>query len=171
MGEERHSQKSNASGVLGNLPDRFSGVVTADEGVTGDACVVEIDHLVDFCTYLKEDYPDGYDYLTSITGVDYPDRDPRFEVVYHLVSTKTGKTVQVKTRAKADQKVPSLTSLWKAALWNERETYDLMGIEFDGHPDLRRILLPDTWHGYPLRKDYVMQDPEEDLWVDEKDLR
>jgi len=170
MGDQSKA-KGTTGKTLEKLPDRFSGSVLEDEGVAGEAYLVELARLHEFCKYLKEELPDGFDYLSSVSAVDYPDRDPRFDIVYHLVSTKRRAVLQLKTRVAEGERVPSVVDLWKSALWNERETYDLMGIVFEGHPDLRRILLPESWHGHPLRKDYVMQDPEEDLWVDEKDLR
>lgn len=100
----------------------------------------------------------GYDYLACITGVDYREGRGEFEVIYNLWSYGKYRHLILKTRCPGDDPVvPSLTDVWKSALWLERETYDLMGIRFEGHPNLERILLPEPWHGHPLRKDYDME--------------
>ena len=101
--------------------------------------------------YLKERKEEGFDTLLMITGVDYRDH---LEVVYHLLSTRTNERLVVKT--KTDGEVDSVISLWKGANWHERETWDLVGIKFRNHPNLRRILLAEGWVGHPLRKDYPM---------------
>ncbi|HEY8370432.1 MAG TPA: NADH-quinone oxidoreductase subunit C [Thermodesulfobacteriota bacterium] len=96
----------------------------------------------------------GFDFLVDLTAVDYPGRAERFEVVYHLYSFAANQRLRVKTRASESTPVPSLTGLWKAANWLEREVWDLFGVRFEGHPNLTRIVLPDDWVGHPLRKDY-----------------
>jgi len=98
----------------------------------------------------------GFVVLSDLTAVDRHPAEPRFEVVYHLTAMQPAARVRVKVRLAAGQTVPSATALWPAANWLEREVYDLFGIRFDGHPDLRRILLPDDWEGHPLRKDYPL---------------
>ncbi|MGP6219660.1 NADH-quinone oxidoreductase subunit C [Caldiplasma sukawensis] len=110
---------------------------------------VEKEHLVELIRDLKEK---GFDHLSLITGVDFRDR---IEVVYHLERMADNSMIVVKTST-TNSRVPSLTSLYDSANWDEREQYDMMGIIFEGHPDLRRILLPEGWNGYPLRKDYDM---------------
>ncbi|MEM0127804.1 MAG: NADH-quinone oxidoreductase subunit C [Thermoplasmatales archaeon] len=102
--------------------------------------------------YLKERKEEGYDTLLMVTGVDYKDH---LEVVYHLLSSNTNDRLIVKT--KTDGEVDSVTSLWKGADWHERETWDLVGIKFKNHPNLKRILLAEGWVGHPLRKDYPME--------------
>lgn len=106
----------------------------------------------DILPFLKEQREKGFDMLLMISGVDYRDH---LEVVYHLLSTNSGERLLVKT--KTDGEVDSATSVWKGADWHERETWDLVGIKFRGHPDLRRILLAEGWTGHPLRKDYPME--------------
>lgn len=94
----------------------------------------------------------GFDYLEMVTAVD---RDDDFELVYLLQSRRHSASLFVRTTVpRHDPRIASLTGLWTAAEWQEREVFDLFGIEFEGHPDLRRILLPDEWEGHPLRKDY-----------------
>jgi len=101
--------------------------------------------------FMKEKKDEGYDMLLMVTGVDYVDH---LEVVYHLLSTKDGRRLLVKT--KTDEEVDSVTGIWPGANWHERETYDLVGIRFRNHPNLKRILLPEGWVGHPLRKNYPM---------------
>jgi NADH-quinone oxidoreductase subunit C len=94
-----------------------------------------------------------FDLLVDLTAVDYPKSEARFEIVYHLYSFQSNERLRIKTRVFETESPPSLTGVFAAANWLEREVYDMFGIEFHGHPDLRRILLPDEWHGFPLRKD------------------
>ncbi len=101
--------------------------------------------------FMKEKKDEGFDMLLMVTGVDYVDH---LEVVYHLLSTKDGKRLVVKT--KTNEEVDSVTSIWPGANWHERETYDLVGVKFKNHPNLKRILLPEGWVGHPLRKNYPM---------------
>ena len=98
----------------------------------------------------------GFILLSDLTAVDRHPAEPRFEVVYHLTAMQPPARVRVKVRLPAEQTMPSATVLWPAANWLEREVFDLFGIRFDNHPDLRRILLPDDWEGYPLRQDYPL---------------
>ncbi|MGO9640545.1 MAG: NADH-quinone oxidoreductase subunit C [Candidatus Acidiferrales bacterium] len=96
--------------------------------------------------------------LSDITGVDRFPVEPRFELNYHLVSITHGVRVRLRVRVPGDNPVAeSVTPVWPTANWHEREIFDLFGVRFEGHPDLRRILLPDNWEGYPLRKDYPIE--------------
>jgi NADH-quinone oxidoreductase subunit C len=96
--------------------------------------------------------------FSNVTAVDFhPDRDPRFEVVYHLVSPHRRARVRLKVRVGDGQSLASVTPVWPGAGWPEREIYDLFGIVFEGHEDLRRLLMPEDWEGHPLRKDYPVQ--------------
>ncbi|MBM4072814.1 MAG: NADH-quinone oxidoreductase subunit C [Planctomycetes bacterium] len=121
--------------------------------------VVAADKLFDVLKCLKEDA--GYDMLADITAVDYlkyPDARDRFGVIHALLNTTTGERLYVKTFLnEPDLDVPSVFSLWKGADWMEREVYDLYGIVFTGHPDLRRILLPEEFTAHPMRKDYPLR--------------
>lgn len=110
--------------------------------------------LVEVCTFLRDDPELEFALLSCITGVDYLPRDPRFEVVYHLLSvSKNGRFVLKVRLTEQDPRVPTVLGVWPTANWHERETYDFYGIVFEGHPDLTRILLPEAWEGWPLRKD------------------
>lgn len=107
---------------------------------------------------LREDERLQMNYLRNVSGVDY---ETHFEVVYHLLSLDSKEEVCIKVRTERDHPtIPSITSVWETANWNEREIFDLFGIDFPGHPDLRRIMMPDDWEGHPLRKDYEPLDPE-----------
>jgi NADH-quinone oxidoreductase subunit C len=116
--------------------------------------VVRKDRLVEICRWLKSTAGIEIDHCNVITGVDHPKRNV-IEVVYHLFSYRHRHGVVLKVEAdRANPSVPSVQGVWKAANWMERETFDLLGVVFEGHPDLRRVLLPDDWVGFPLRKDY-----------------
>lgn len=113
--------------------------------------------IVDVCWVLKVTH--SFDMLADLCGGDRgPEEDPRFEVSYHLFSTKHYNRLRLKVLlSEDDPKVKSVTSVWKTANWHERETYDLVGVIFEGHPDLRRILLPSDFDGHALRKDYPLR--------------
>lgn len=114
---------------------------------------VPADTIVEACEYLKSEPELGFDYLMSLTAVD---RTEDFEVVYHLYSIPLKHYITLKVKVGREKPaVPTVTGVWKAADWQEREVYDMFGIDFEGHPDLRRILLEQDWVGFPLRKDYV----------------
>lgn len=113
--------------------------------------------IIDVCRSLKTTH--GFDMLADLCGADRgPEEDPRFEVNYHLFSTKHKNRLRLKVLLSEDEpKVESVVSLWKTANWHERETYDLLGVIFENHPDLRRILLPSDFDGHALRKDYPLR--------------
>jgi NADH-quinone oxidoreductase subunit C len=115
------------------------------------------EHIVAVCTSLKAAH--DFDMLADLCGADRgAEEDPRFEVNYHLFSTKHHNRLRLKiVLSEDDAKVATVTGLWKTADWHERETYDLLGIIFEGHPDLRRILLPSDFDGHALRKDYPLR--------------
>jgi NADH-quinone oxidoreductase subunit C len=136
-----------ADRIRSHLPD----VLVAHEEVT---VVVRSDQLVDTLNRLRDQDDLSFDFLASVTAVDALGREPRFWVVYELRSIAHRHRLRVKVPVAADDpRVPSVTPLFPTADWHERETFDLFGIVFDGHPDLARILLPDDWVGHPLRKD------------------
>lgn len=121
--------------------------------------VVPAGSLQPLLAFMKQDL--GFDFLAEITAIDYLEYEgaaDRFGVVYVVVNTKTGERLIIKTFVNdPDPVLPSMCSLWKAADWLEREVYDMFGIKFSGHPDLRRILTPDEFSAYPLRKDYPLK--------------
>lgn len=109
--------------------------------------------IVEVCAFLKHDQK--FVRVSTVTGVDWYPEEPRFEVVYHLHSPERNERLRLKCKVPgADPEIDSVTSVWRGANWYERETFDLFGIRFRSHPDLRRIMLPETWEGHPLRKDY-----------------
>jgi NADH/F420H2 dehydrogenase subunit C len=138
------------------LAEKFPNFELAYVEGKDPAILVKADNLVELAQHLRDE--EGYDYCSSITGVDYPDR---FEVVYHLYSMKKeGGPVILKVHASREEpEVPSVVSLWPGADWQEREVWDLMGIRFSGHPNLKRVLMWEGFQGHPLRKDFPgMQD-------------
>ena len=126
-----------------------------------DTAVVEPSAWRDVALFLRDDPRCAMSMFTDITAVDYPDRDPRFEVVCHLRSMERGHRIRIKARiGDADAEgleIPSLVPVWKGANWFERECFDMFGIRFVGHPDLRRIMMYEEFQGHPLRKDYPAQ--------------
>ena len=115
--------------------------------------------IVEVCAHLKAAPGFEFDMLADITGVDRgPEEEPRFEVNYHLFSTRRYHRLRLKVLVnQEDTHVPTVTAVWRTANWHERETFDMFGVIFDGHPDLRRILLPDDWQGHALRKDFPLR--------------
>ena len=120
--------------------------------------------LLSVCHYLKGDEGGAYTLLTDETAVDYPKREKRFDIIYHLYSFKRNDRLRVKVVIAEGETVPSVVGIWPTANWLEREVYDMFGVVYDGHPDLKRILLPDGWTGHPLRKDYDILRQDE-AWV------
>lgn len=116
--------------------------------------------LVEACQALRDAEHLRYDLLEDMTAVDWLEREPRYDLIYQLVSTVTGASLRLKAQAGGEDdpepEVPTVSGVWLTANWFEREVYDLFGIRFAGHPDLRRILMPTDWVGYPLRKDYPL---------------
>jgi NADH-quinone oxidoreductase subunit C len=139
------------------LNETFGAKILDSHALHGDETVViRPEALMEIVRRLKEDLRLDFDFLADITAVDYLEKkQPRFEVVYHLLSLRSHRRLRVKVPvAEGEPEVDSLTPLWKGANWLEREVWDMFGIRFRGHPDLRRILLYEEFRGYPLRKDY-----------------
>ena len=120
--------------------------------------VVPKSHLRRVCEFLRDVPELGCNFLSDVTGLDRFPVEPRFELNYHLLSLPNRTTLRLRVRAHgADPVVPSMTSIWPTANWHEREIFDLFGVRFEGHPNLERLLMPQDWEGYPLRKDYPVQ--------------
>jgi NADH-quinone oxidoreductase subunit C len=136
--------------------DWFADAVEAFGELT---LVVPRRHIADACAHLKTAPGFEFDMLSDIAGVDRgPEEEPRFEVNYQLFSTKRYHRLRLKVLLEQeDTHVPTVTGVWRTANWHERETFDMFGVIFDGHPDLRRILLPDDWQGHALRKDFPLR--------------
>jgi len=139
------------------LLDRFpAGAIVAEEGRDQPTWRVDRAVLADLARALRDDPESRYDTLLDLCGVDYPERDERFEAVYHLYSMPRAARLRLKVSLSEDDPVlPSLIPVWKAADWFEREAYDMFGLRFEGHPNLRRLLTHDGFVGHPLRKDYA----------------
>jgi NADH-quinone oxidoreductase subunit C len=159
--------------IVARLREALGDGVEADALVGGQLIVrVVRERLIDACRLLRDDPSLRFEHLSDVTAVDHllydPEggrpgegRTPRFDVVYHLYSIARGHRLRLKVGLdEGDLVVPSLVGLWPAANWGERETFDMYGIEFGGHPNLTRILMPDDWQGYPLRKDYPLIEEE-----------
>lgn len=146
--------------IVNRLREKFGGeVIAASEFRDNRRILVSAEHVFGALEYLKQAC--GFDLLAELGGADYsqyPNAKDRYGVWYVLVNTATGVRLIVKTFTNdPDPTLPSVYPLWKGADWMEREVYDMYGVIFDGHPDLRRILLPDEFTGFPLRKDYPMR--------------
>lgn len=126
--------------------------------------VVAAAKLREVALYCRDE--EKFDMLTDLTAVNWPKREKQFDVILNLYSFAKNERVRLKVWAGDGEKVPSVVSVWPAANWLEREAYDMFGIVFEGHPDLRRILLPEEWQGHPLRKDYDIL-RQDTAWVKE----
>jgi len=143
--------------ALSPLLERNTGAV---QGAKFDreemTIVIARGFLREACSLLKLDL--GFTFLADLTAVDWYPSEPRFEVVYHLLSMKSKERLRLKVKlAGDDANVESVTGIWPAANFFEREVYDLFGVRFAGHPNLRRIMMPEDWEGHPLRKDYPVE--------------
>jgi len=142
------------------LEEKFPDEVVEVVEFRGDTTIeVKPEHIVEIMTALKDGHDTGFKYLSMIAGMDYSPASPRFGVVYNLYSHKHHDRITLKARL-ADDLAPAIDSVakvWSTAIWHEREAYDMMGIRFHGHPDLRRILMPADWVGHPQRKDYPLK--------------
>ncbi len=151
----------DGSEIIEHLRQRFGERIVETHDFRGDhTAVVTREALPDVLRHCRDDAALGFDMLTDVTAVDYskfPGREdgPRFEVVYHLYSIGQNHRVRVKVRVDEDDAVvPTAVGLWPIANWMEREVWDMFGVRFAGHPDLRRLLLYEEFVGHPLRKDY-----------------
>ena len=148
--------------IADRLKERFPEEVLDVKEFRGQVSVtVRKGRILEICRFLHDD-PDLYlDYLIDLCGVDYlGKKENRFEVVYHLYSIRHRHALRLKAEVpENDARIDSVMPVWIGVNWHERECYDLFGIVFAGHPDLRRVLLPEDWEGYPLRKDYPLKGP------------
>ena len=126
--------------------------------------VVAVDRLLEIARYSREE--EDFDLLTDLTAVDWPKREKRFDLLLNLYSFPKNERLRIKAQVGENEAAPSVASVWPAANWLEREVYDMFGIVFEGHPNLKRLLLPEEWQGHPLRKDYdILQ--QDEAWVRE----
>ena len=126
--------------------------------------VIARELLAEVALYSRDD--EKFDWLSDLTAVDWPKREKRFDIVLNMYSMEKNERLRLKAHAAADERVPSVQGIWSTANWMEREVYDMFGVIFEGHPDLKRILLPDEWQGFPLRKDYDIL-RQDTAWVRE----
>ena len=131
--------------------------------------IVSPDRLLEVMGFLRDDTTTAFDYCSDVTATDWPPRAKRFDVIYCLYSTRLRHRLRVKVRAGEGDPIESVTGLWPGADWLERELYDQFGVNIVNHPDLRRILMPDTWQGHPQRKDYPLEGPGELLMESPQD--
>ena len=150
----------DAAAIHQRLQAQFSAAVgDANLEAKDPSILIQPSAIADVCAFLKKDPDLAFDCLSNETGVDYK-AEGHIQVVYHLFSYKHRHFIVLKVNAPRDNPVvPTVETIWKAANWLEREIYDLLGVVFTGHSDLRRLLMPEDWIGYPLRKDFV--EPEE----------
>lgn len=181
-GEQKPGGKPAAGHAAAKPPATMATTPWEDE-LTGQIKAQFGDQISEFSAYLGQEFlaakPDavipvieflkleaGFDYLVDITAVDYPSRPERFDLVYILYSFAHNRRIRLKTKIADGYKPATATCVHVTANWLEREVFDMFGIEFAGHPDMRRILLPEEWQGYPLRKDQgIIQ--QDDRWVKE----
>ena len=149
----------NAAELLSAVQAKSPGLqaIPKPEGQTrGEELYLSVPaaELTELCRFLRYDPPLSFDFLSFVTSIDWK---THFEVVYYLISTihKQKLVLKVKVEDRTSPVVPTISTVWPAADWQEREIFDMMGIRFQGHYNMRRILLPDDWEGYPLRKDFV----------------
>ena len=149
--------------IEAELPGAVQG---EDETSSHRALLIQKDHIVDVCKLLHVNEKTYFDSLSCLTGLDNGEENNTMEVIYNLYSIPFDLRLALKVELdRSNPVIDSVTKIWKTADWLEREAYDLLGINFNGHLDLRRILLPDDWEGHPLRKDYVEQEKYHEVKV------
>lgn len=145
------------SDLAAHIEGRMADAVRSSQIRVGELTLLaERDHILPLMRFLRDDQQCNFETLIDICGVDYPERSERFEVVYHLLSMRMNHRIRVRIRTDEETAVPSLVPLWSAANWFEREAFDMYGIQFADHPDLRRILTDYGFEGWPLRKDFPL---------------
>jgi len=153
------------SPLLEELQKRFPGAISEPLIFRSMPSIkVAKEFLLSVGEFLKGEEGGAYTLLTDETAVDYPKREKRFDIVYHLYSFQRNDRLRLKVTAGEGEAVPSVVSVWPTANWLEREVHDMFGVTYAGHPDLKRILMPDGWTGHPLRKDYDILRQDKD-WV------
>ena len=153
--------------LLESLQEKFSeGILSGQSFLDQATYTVSLGVLYDVLIHLRDDTDSDYDYLVDLTALDYLGDEKRFCMVYHLYSHPKKSFIRVRCGVAEGESVPSVISVWRTADWMEREVYDLFGIDFSDHPNLKRILLPDDWHGHPLRKDYDIK-LQDQVWIKE----
>ena len=166
--KEEGPKPTDASGhpLIKKLKSKFGEAIgDASEFIGQLSVTVDGQRIVEICDFLKRDKETPFNYLSDLTCVHYPDRwDAPFEIVYNLFSIESNERIRLKVRT--DETVETVTGVWPAANWLEREVFDLFGVRFNNHPDPRRLLLPPDWEGHPMRKDYPLEFVE-NAWTKE----
>ncbi len=160
MGVENPAEKQNpAKAALDLLGEEFPEAVLETSMPQGDACVtVRTEMLSRILEFLKNDPRLGFNVLADLTAVDHMGREPRFDVIYNLLALPARRRLRVKVRVdENDNSIKTACALWSSANWLEREVWDMFGIRFAGHPNLKRILMYEEFQGHPLRKDYPVR--------------
>ena len=148
----------DSAALITRLESALGGGWEAGSATDQPTVFIPADRLLEAGRFLRDDPDLRFALLADLTAVDWLPREPRFEVVYHLVSIEHSYRLRVMVRVSgASASLPTVADVWPAAGWMEREVWDLFGIAFDGHPDLRRLIMPEDWEGHPLRKDYPVQ--------------
>jgi NADH-quinone oxidoreductase subunit C len=147
---------------ISSLQSALPGAVERVVFWVGDwSLVIPGARLLAVAAYLRDEPGALFDGCSDVTATDWPPRAQRFDVIHSLYSTRLRHRVRLKVHVADGEGVPTVSGIWPSANWLEREVFDLFGIRFDGHPDLRRILMPDEWQGHPQRKDYPLEGPGE----------
>lgn len=147
----------NLVDLAAHIESRMPDAVRSTQIVVGELTVLaERDHILPLLRFLRDDQQCNFETFIDLCGVDYPERNERFEVVYHLLSMRMNHRIRIRIRTDEETAVPSAVAIWPAANWFEREAFDMYGIQFSDHPDLRRILTDYGFEGFPLRKDFPL---------------
>lgn len=151
-----------ASPLVEKYKGRFGSSLDAFSFVGQNYFTVDRSAIPEILRSLREE--EQFDYCVDITAIHYPKREKQFDLLWILYSFSRNERIRVKTQIADGEAIPSVVSIWPTANWLEREVYDMFGIKFDGHPDMKRILMPDDWKGHPLRKDYGIRQQDQE-WV------
>ena len=144
--------------LLDRIRERFPDALLETREFRGEiTAVVPRGRIVEIARFLKDDPGTAFDLLVIVTGTHYLGREYDFEVLYHLKSLRHGHRLRLTVRGREGETVPSVTGIWPGADWPEREAFDLVGVRFSGHPDLRRIIMPEDYPAHPLRKDFDVE--------------
>lgn len=153
--------------LIDRIRERFSDAITEAVATLGQQIIrVKKERLIELCSFLHDDEESNFDMCTDLTAIHWPERSGQeFDVVILLYSAPKNRRLRVKVALADGEACPSVTAIWAGANWMEREVFDMFGIKFEGHPDLRRILLPSDWPGFPLRKEYPIEYRDNE-WTD-----
>jgi len=144
--------------IINKLRSQFPDAILEAVEILGmQTLTIDRGRILDVCRFLRDDADAQFDFLTDLTARHRPDHEKPFQVIYHLYSFPRNVRLRLKVDLSDGEPCPSVVSVWSSANWMEREAYDLVGVRFEGHPDLRRLLLPEDWEGHPLRKDYPLE--------------